>query len=99
MFEHGLERTNEETAHRYHLIGAETTPCFQIKKSVIKGIAKREENTFFTGVVTAGSCVLKTEEVAIELDTFDKFFCPAGLEAYIIEADEEVQILECFPPA
>jgi mannose-6-phosphate isomerase len=99
MFEPELEITYGETARRYHLIGAETTPCYRIKKSVIKGVVKREEGTFFTGVVATGSCVLKTDEAAIELETFGKFFCPAGLGAYTIEADEEVQILECFPPA
>ena len=99
MFEPRLETTYGKTAHRYHLVGAETTPCFQVKKFVIKGIVEREEDTFFTGVVTAGHCVLKTAGTAIELDTFDKFFCPAGLGAYTIEAEEEVQILECFPPA
>jgi mannose-6-phosphate isomerase len=99
MFEPRLEATYGETAHRYRLIDAETTPCFRVKKSVIRGVVEREEDTFFTGVVTAGSCVLKTGEDSIELDTFGKFFCPAGLGPYTIEADEEVQILECFPPA
>jgi len=98
MFEPKLEETYGPTAHRYHLVGAETTPCFQVRKSVISGVVEREENTFFTGVVTAGSCVAKTRESAIELDTFDKFFCPAGLGAYTIEAEQEVHILECFPP-
>jgi len=99
MFEPELEVTYGKTAHRYLLIGAETTPCYQIKKSVIKGVVEREESTFFMGVITAGFCVLKTDEIAIEFETFDKFFCPAGLGIYTIEADEEVQILECFPPA
>lgn len=98
MFEPRLETTYGESAHRYHLIGTETTPCFQVKKSVIKGVVEREEDTFLTGVVTAGRCVLKTAETAIEIDTFGKFFCPAGLGPYTIEADKEVQILECFPP-
>ena len=98
MFEPRLEATYGETAHRYHLLGVETTPCFQVKKSVIKGVVEREEDTFFTGVVTAGRCVLKTADTAIELDTFNKFFCPADLGVYTIEAEEEVQILECFPP-
>ena len=66
---------------------------------MIKGAIEREEDTFFTGVVTSGSCTLETEASAIELGTFDKFFCPAGLGAYTIAADEDVQILECFPPA
>ena len=99
MFEPRLEVTYGETARRYHLIGAETTTCFRVKKSVIKGVVEREESTFFTGVVTAGACALKTDAAAIELGTYDKFFCPAGLGPYTIEADEEVQVLECFPPA
>ena len=99
MFEPKLETTYGDTAHRYSLIDADTTPCYRVKKSVIKGTVTRREDTFYTGVVTAGNCVLRTEEAEIELGTFDKFFCPAGLGAYTIEAQEEVQILECFPPS
>lgn len=98
MFEPQLEASYGNAGHRFALIGTETTPSFQVKKSVIKGVVERREDTFFTGVVTAGSCVLKTEEAAIELDTYGKFFCPAGLGNYTIEAEDEVQILECFPP-
>jgi mannose-6-phosphate isomerase len=98
MFEPKLEKSYGDTARRYSLIGDETTPCFRVKKSVIQGVLEREESTFFTGVVTVGACVVKTDEAAIELRTFDKFFCPAGLGPYTTEADEEVQILECFPP-
>ena len=94
-----LEKTYNDTAHRYDLIGSETTPCFQVKKIVAKGFVESEESTFFTGVVTAGRCILKTSEATIELDTFEKFFCPAGLGSYQIIADEEVHILQCFPPA
>ncbi len=99
MFQPELEEAYGETAHRYHLLGAETTPCFQVKKSVIRGLVERCEDTFYTGVVTAGSCIVRTETASIELGTYDKFFCPAGLGRYTIEAGEEVQILECFPPA
>jgi mannose-6-phosphate isomerase len=99
MFEPRLEVEYSPTAHRYHLLGAETTPCFQVKKSVITGTVEREESSYFTGVVTAGRCVLKTGSSEIVLDTFGKFFCPAGLDTFTIEAGKEVQILECFPPA
>ena len=99
MFEPRLEESYSATAHRYALIGPETTPCFRIKKSVISGSIERQEDTFLTGVITAGACVLRTDTASIELGTFDKFFCPAGLGTYKIEAEDEVQILECFPPA
>ena len=99
MFDPQLEATYHETAHRYRLIGPETTPRFQVKKTVLKGSLTREENTFFTGVVVDGACVVKTNAGEVKLDTLDKFFCPAGLGSYTIEADAEVHILECFPPA
>ena len=99
MLQPRLETEYSPTAHRYHLIGAETTPCFQVKKSAITGVVQREEKSYFTGVVTSGRCTIKTGESEIRLDTFDKFFCPAGIEAFTVEAEEEVQILECYPPA
>ena len=33
----------------------------------------------------------------IALDTYEKFFCPAELGVFTIEADEEAQALECYP--
>ena len=99
MFEPKLEKSYSSNAARYALIGAETTPCYGVKKSVVSGSIEREDDSFFIGVVTAGSCTLRTEQHSIKLKTFDKFFCPAGLGSYQIESDNEVQILECFPPA
>lgn len=98
MFEPRRELTYGSSGCRYELIGPETTPCFSVKKSVIQGEVRRRESSFFTGVVTAGSCVLRTEEEEVSLGTFDKFFCPAGLGEFKIESEEEVHILECFPP-
>jgi mannose-6-phosphate isomerase len=98
MFEPVLVESFGATAHRYHLIGAETTPCFRVMKSVINGKVERREDSFFTGVVTKGSCVIRAGGSTVELDKYSKFFCPAGLDAYAIETEEEVQILECFPP-
>lgn len=93
------EATCGANAHRYYLVGADTTPCFQVKKAVINGRVDRQDHTSYIGIVTAGSCIVRTDKAVTRLGTFDKFFCPAGLGKYTIEADEEVQILECLPPA
>lgn len=98
MFEPQLEATYGEAGNRYRLIGRETTPCFGVKKSVIKGTIERAEDSFFIGVVTEGRCVVRTDGHAFELNQFSKFFCPAGLGSYTIESETGVQILECFPP-
>ena len=66
---------------------------------MLTGSLTRQEDGFFTGVVVDGACVIKTESGEVKLDTLDKFFCPAGLGSYTIEAEQEVHILECFPPA
>lgn len=98
MFEPKLETTYGDAGHRDDLIGPETTPRFGVKKSTIHGQVQREESTFYTGVVTSGSCILKTSEQELKLSKLGKFFCPAGLGSYTIQAENEVQILECFPP-
>ena len=93
-----LKESYGKSGNRYELVGPETTPRFRVNKSVIRGTVDREDDNFFTGVLTQGQCVLRTDEGVVELDQFDKFFCPAGLGHYSIEAEEEVQILECLPP-
>ena len=98
MFEPQSEVSYGNAGARYGLIGPETTPCFRVKKSIIRETVEREEQSFFIGVVTSGSGVLKSSGSVVELGTFDKFFCPAGLGLYLIEAESEIQILECFPP-
>ena len=99
MFEPKLETTYGESGHRYDLIGPETTPCYRAKKSVIRGKVERKENTFFTGIVTDGECIVRTGDHEIKVETYGKFFCPAELGEYSIESENGVQILECFPPA
>jgi mannose-6-phosphate isomerase len=98
MFKPRTEEAYGNGSHRQALIGTGTTPCFQVKKSVINGVVTREESSFYIGVVTQGACTLQTGTETIELARYDKFFCPAGLGAYTIESQQGVQILECFPP-
>ena len=98
MFEPKVGVNYSPSSSRFQLIGPETTPCFSVKKSTIQGAVERAEDSFFVGVVTKGSCVLRTNNRAIKLDAYGKFFCPAGLEEFTIESEKGVHILECFPP-
>ncbi|QDT01066.1 class I mannose-6-phosphate isomerase [Adhaeretor mobilis] len=98
MFQAQREATYGDAGHRDSLIGPETTPCFRVKKSTICGSVQRTEDSFFAGVVTSGECIIRTAEHELKLKRLSKFFCPAGLGSYTIEAEREVQILECFPP-
>jgi mannose-6-phosphate isomerase len=98
LFTPKLTESYGDSGGRFELIGAQTTPRFRVKQSVIRGMVDRHDDSFFIGVVTEGRCVLKTGKNSVELQQFGKFFCPAGLGDYSIEAEEGVQILECLPP-
>ncbi|MEM7315650.1 MAG: class I mannose-6-phosphate isomerase, partial [Planctomycetota bacterium] len=58
MFQPRLETSYGDSGHRSELIGAETTPCFRVKQSIIRDTVEREEDAFFIGIVTQGHCVL-----------------------------------------
>ncbi len=83
---------------QYHLLGKETTPCMQIRKSVLNKSAAINEDQCFVGIITKGKAKLSTSSDSAVVDTYDKFFYPAGLGDLIVEPDGEVEILECYPP-
>ena len=58
MFSPKLETTYNDDSKRYNLIGPETTSCYRVKKSVIRGVVEREDSEFYIGVVTDGACTV-----------------------------------------
>lgn len=81
------------------LIGAEQTPCFRVAKTHLHGAVTKEEDTFFIAIVTAGSLDVRIGGRIHRLQTYDKFFCPAGLGTLELVPDGAAEILECFPPS
>ncbi len=98
MFEPQVVSKYGENSYRYRMIGEEVTDRFRVMKSVITESVSRRDDAFFIGIVTTGSCVIKTSRGEVELSKYDTFFCPAGLGECCIEPMEETHILECFPP-
>ena len=99
FFEPQLIRTYpNEAGAQFHLIGAETTPCMQIKKSVITAPVEKTENQCFIGILTQGTATLCSGNERRTLNTYDKFFYPANFGALRIEPDGPIEILECYPP-
>lgn len=83
----------------YALIGEETTPCLQMRESVLRAGIRREEEQFFIGIVTRGRVRLRHGTASRVVECYDKFFYPAGAKGFTMEPmDGEAVILECAPP-
>lgn len=82
----------------YHLIGIETTPCMQVRKLILTDIVTRREDQCFIGIITKGKATLSTPSDELVVNTYDKFFYPAGMGDLKIKPEGEVEILECSPP-
>lgn len=110
--ENSMERVQEKTffqprklrdypggGAQYHLIGEETTPCMQIRQSVLKGPVERQEDQCFIGIVTEGAVRISTGNDSRDLQKYDKFFFPAMAKDFKMEpVGAEATVLECLPP-
>lgn len=79
------------------LIGPDKTDCFTIKRATVKGRFERTEAAFFYGVVIHGSGTLRTGDEVTPLKRWDRFFCPAAIDAFEYESAQGMLILECYP--
>lgn len=79
------------------LIGSDKTDCFTIKRSSVNGCFKRNESAFFYGVVIDGCGTLSTSQETTQLNRWDRFFCPAGVDLFQYESESGMTILECYP--
>jgi mannose-6-phosphate isomerase len=98
MFEPQKIRDIGLNSTQYHLIGPETTPCYTIRKSEIKGTAIKSESSFYIGIISHGSCTIRTSDQVLHLKQYDKFFCPHGIGEITIESESEATIVETYPP-
>ncbi|MEO9944595.1 class I mannose-6-phosphate isomerase [Paraglaciecola sp.] len=79
------------------LIGSDQTPCFTVRRASVMGRFERKEETFFYGIVTDGSGKLKIGNEVVQLERWERFFCPAGVTEFEYQSDSGMSILECYP--
>jgi mannose-6-phosphate isomerase len=110
--ENSLEQVREKTffkprqlrdypggGSQFHLIGEETTPCMQVRQSVITGAVDKQEDQCFIGIVTEGSVRLSTGSDSRVVKPYEKFFFPAMARDFVMETmGKEATVLECYPP-
>ena len=99
-FQQKAQKVTQYNDHSYKesLVGSQATDRFRICKSTIKGNVQKVEDEFFIGVITKGSCTIKTGTESLTLSQYDTFFCPYGLEEFTITSSDGVEIIECYPP-
>jgi mannose-6-phosphate isomerase len=79
------------------LIGPDKTDCFNVKRASVKGCYERKEDAFFYGVVIEGSGSFNSDGEVTQLNRWDRFFCPAGIDAFNYFSDYGMTVLECYP--
>ncbi|TXR54138.1 class I mannose-6-phosphate isomerase [Reinekea thalattae] len=99
-FQQPAKRLREFNAASFQdsLIDQRATDKFRVKRSTLVGQVEKSEDDFYIGIVTKGQCAITIGEETTLLKTFDRFFCPAGVESLLIDSTDGVEILECFPP-
>lgn len=91
-------RTLGPSSWQESLIGPDKTPCFRVGKSVINEPVTRSEDSFYIGIVTGGACRVTAGGETHQLQCYDKFFFPAGLDSIKIDPEPQTEIIECYPP-
>jgi mannose-6-phosphate isomerase len=81
------------------LIGPERTACFRVRASHLRGPVTKSEDSAHIAIVTAGACTVTVGGETHQLNTCDKFFCPAGLAPLEFNPAPSATLLECYPPA
>jgi len=85
-------------SYKESLIDATTTLSFRVAKSSIKGKITKAEDDFYIGIITKGTCRIVCGGQTYLLKQYEKFFCPAGMASLVLDSENGVEILECYPP-
>lgn len=82
------------------LIGPDRTDCFQVRRTLLRATAVKQEEAPVIAIVTAGAVLAEAGGETHRLDTFAKCFLPARLgPVRLTPLTGTAEILECLPPA
>jgi mannose-6-phosphate isomerase len=82
------------------LVGPPQTDCFRVVKSHLAAPVVKDETSSAIAIVTSGAVIVEAGGERHRLDTYEKFFSPAGLgPVKLTPLHGSADILECFPPA
>ncbi len=82
------------------LIAPAQTDCFRVARTHCGGPVLKDENSCVIAIVTAGTVMAGVGGESHLLNSYDRFFLPAGLgPVQFTPVNGPAEILECLPPA
>ncbi len=78
------------------LIGPNLTDCFTVKRAQINTSLKRQETTFFIGIVAEGEGQIEIDGQITTLKQWETFFIPAQTQHFTYATHSNMTILECY---
>ncbi len=86
-------------SYQDELIGPAQTDCFRVARTHLGGPVVKEETSAVVAIVTHGNLVVEAGGLCHELNTYQKFFLPAGVgPVKLTPITPQTDLLECFPP-
>ena len=88
----------KEKSIEYALVDAKKTSCFSINKLDVNGLYRKEENSFYVGIVTKGKGRIESLTQKFGLKAGDKLIVPYKTGELKYFSEEGMQIYFVFPP-
>jgi mannose-6-phosphate isomerase len=82
----------------YVLIDEQATRCFQVKKLKIAAALRQQEDSFYVGIVTAGTGRVTSGNTRQEVKLGDRFLVPYATPEVIFESRAGMEVVYTLPP-
>lgn len=88
----------QDDGYEVTLIDEQQTSCFGVHRLHISKSFTKKSSSFYIGVVTAGSGVVKTLNCEIQLKKGSRFFIPFSTDSVVYSTNDMLEIVLTFPP-
>lgn len=88
----------QDGGYEVTLIDEQQTSCFGVNRLHISKSFTKKSSSFYIGIVTAGSGVVKTPNCEIQLKKGSRFFIPFSTDSVVYIADDMLEIVLTSPP-
>ena len=82
----------------FALIATEQTPCFSVNKLCVSSKFTKTSNSFYVGIVTKGTGLIKINNNEVTIKTGDKFLIPFKTSKVNYISNSNLEIVFTFPP-
>lgn len=80
------------------LIDEQVTSCFRVNKLYLTGHLKKEEESFYVGIMTNGTGTISSHDLTYGMKMGDKFLVPFKTDQVQLASQEGMEIVFVLPP-